>query len=571
MNLRDALDVKVGSTPVNKIYKGTYKVWDKNRKVLEGYCKQGDLPSEYQQVEYIESTGTQYIDTNVNADYKLSVLAEFSLTEFGNAFGAIGSASGLGNRHHFNFTSNQGIRYYYTGTNVNTVQLFSPGEELGIKHKYFIDIYNSKVQIDDGTLENIDTRSEFDIGINYWLFRRNANSDSLKTYSKIKLYNFKMYKENVLVRNFIPCYRKSDSVIGLYDTINNVFYTNDGTGTFGKGSDVPDPNYEQPIEVMQGRQTIEIKGQQYIVDLKSKNLLNLENMISSTTLNGIEFVNNGNDTFNVSGTATANANLVIADVTEQIKKLQKNKNYYFYSSTPYNLTNFNLTLKITTSNSGTKYFTSESAKLLDENWNITQAVVVLWVGNGNTVTTATNVKTMLVQSDVIDNNYEPYYDYKLAGIGDVKDNIYTDKGKWYFKQNIGNVVLNGGNDEEYVYQNNARFWLKRSYWNNETVPINPTNRIMGLYCNRFIERDRGYTWDGVEGISYDNPNTTLEPIGSSFDIACNSVATTAEAFKTWLSTHNLDIWYLLQNPQITEIPSTYTTLINQLNALYQAI
>ena len=28
--------------------------------------KQGKLPSEYQQVEYIESTGTQYIDTGIN-------------------------------------------------------------------------------------------------------------------------------------------------------------------------------------------------------------------------------------------------------------------------------------------------------------------------------------------------------------------------------------------------------------------------------------------------------------------------------------------------------------------------
>ena len=38
-----------------------------------------------------------------------------------------------------------------------------------------------------------------------------------------------------LVRNLIPCYRNSDNVVGLYDIVNNVFYTNDGTGDFIAG------------------------------------------------------------------------------------------------------------------------------------------------------------------------------------------------------------------------------------------------------------------------------------------------------------------------------------------------
>ena len=563
MLLRDALDIKKGTQQVNKIYKGTYKVWDRNKIALEGYCKQGDLPSEYQQVEYIESTGTQYIDTNVNADYKLSVLAEFSLTEFGNAFGAIGSASGLGNRHHFNFANSQGIRYYYTGTNVNTVQLFSPNEELGVKHKYFIDIYNSKVQIDDGTLENIDTRSEFDIGINYWLFRRNANSDSLKTYSKIKLYNFKMYKENILVRNFIPCYRKNDSVIGLYDTINNVFYTNDGTGIFGKGSNVPNPNCEQPIEVMQGRQIVTIKGTQYIVDLKSKNLFDKDN---ANIVNGWIYIAtmrlsnyNGNRMFYIPCEPNTTYTISRSIITSSFRVATYDNTTFptpTDSNVDYTISNYienndGTSITITTG-ANAKFLIVHYGKI--EDTNMEQSLASIQVEKGSTATP-----------------FDPYYDYKLAGIGDYKDNFYTDKGKWYFKQNIGNVVLIGDTNELYTYQNNARFYLRREYFTDKTVPKNPTTNLMGVYCNRFVEQTRSNTWAGVEGISYDNPNTTLEPIGSSFDIACNSVATTAEAFKTWLSTHNLDLWYLLQNPQITEIPSTYTTLINQLNALYQAM
>ena len=53
--------------------------------------------------------------------------------------------------------------------------------------------------------------------------------------------SIKIYEQNVLVRNYIPCYRKADNVIGLYDKVNGVFYTNAGSGTFLKGSDVISP------------------------------------------------------------------------------------------------------------------------------------------------------------------------------------------------------------------------------------------------------------------------------------------------------------------------------------------
>ena len=41
-----------------------------------------------------------------------------------------------------------------------------------------------------------------------------------------------------LIQYFIPCYRRSDNVIGFYDLVNDVFYTNAGSGTFSKGPNV---------------------------------------------------------------------------------------------------------------------------------------------------------------------------------------------------------------------------------------------------------------------------------------------------------------------------------------------
>ena len=154
---------------------------------------------------------------------------------------------------------------------------------------------------------------------------------------------------------------------------------------------------------------------------------------------------------------------------------------------------------------------------------------------------------------------------ELCKVGNYQDYIYYNNG-WYLHKATGKVILNGGNNEIYTYQNNHRFWLRRSYWTNETVPFNPPQNVLqGLYCNRFIERTRSQTWAGTEGISYDNPNTTDQPIGSTFTIACNSIATNVNDFKTWLSNNNLTVYYILQNPQ--DIQITDTTLLKQLNTV----
>lgn len=55
----------------------------------------------------------------------------------------------------------------------------------------------------------------------------------------MKLYGIKIYNaSSMLIGNFIPCYRKSDNVIGMYDLVGNKFYTNQGSGAFTKGANI---------------------------------------------------------------------------------------------------------------------------------------------------------------------------------------------------------------------------------------------------------------------------------------------------------------------------------------------
>lgn len=71
-----------------------------------------------------------------------------------------------------------------------------------------------------------------------YIFARNDNG-TVKYYSSARLYSMKIYsdadKTGTLLRDFYPCYRRSDGVAGLYDMANQVFYPNSGTGVFTIG------------------------------------------------------------------------------------------------------------------------------------------------------------------------------------------------------------------------------------------------------------------------------------------------------------------------------------------------
>ncbi len=68
-------------------------------------------------------------------------------------------------------------------------------------------------------------------------------------FCKEKVYLCKIYNNNILIKNFNPCYlavSETDATgkqcpsgtIGLYDTIEGKFYTNQGEGNFIKGPEV---------------------------------------------------------------------------------------------------------------------------------------------------------------------------------------------------------------------------------------------------------------------------------------------------------------------------------------------
>lgn len=201
-------------------------------------AKDNILPYAYQQVEYIESTGTQYIDTNYSPNVNTVLQTEIQYTvnlatapntEYLN--GLTGTVSPNNSRFAYGYSRNVHYVYFYIGisnVNINTVVAADMN-----KHKFIIRADGSW-QIDNKIgSQNI---NEFSSQGTLYIFAR--NQDGVNKPSPLKLYSYKLYEGDELIKDLIPCYRKSDGEIGLYDIVNDVFYTNSGTGEFILGSDV---------------------------------------------------------------------------------------------------------------------------------------------------------------------------------------------------------------------------------------------------------------------------------------------------------------------------------------------
>ena len=182
------------------------------------------LPDEYQEVEYIKTTGTQYIDTGVNgnnSNLKIEVTYESS---------AIGHAE-CNPVFIARSDSSSGIALWTDGHAQfgNSSSIVSGFDSVG-KHK--VTISKDGLYYDGAAMPFTPGNNFDDVPL---IIAKEINDG--RTYSG-KIYSFKVWNNDVLIRDLIPSYRKSNSEVGLFDLVNTTFYENSGTGDLGKGNDI---------------------------------------------------------------------------------------------------------------------------------------------------------------------------------------------------------------------------------------------------------------------------------------------------------------------------------------------
>lgn len=184
------------------------------------------VPNEYRQVEYIQSSESQWIDTGVYGNLNIMGYVDLEPSAASPKY-PIGSSvqSNLG-YWGICFQSTGSIQYYIGDGSYANPSTYAQGTRYKIvindNKKFYLD---NELAVDYNTYTTKNyTRNNTKTII---LFGFNWSSISLGSF---KLYNCKLWDNGILIRNFIPVVRKSDSKPGMYDRVNNVFYINQGSG-----------------------------------------------------------------------------------------------------------------------------------------------------------------------------------------------------------------------------------------------------------------------------------------------------------------------------------------------------
>lgn len=169
------------------------------------------LPTGYTQLEYIEGSGSQYIDTelacNKSDSWRYSIVADLvNNSNYAGCNGYLQYQASVGG----GVKSNIDIVYQNVTETISVDGVQKSSQS-------WAGYSGSNVKI--GILKMGDAN-------NTW-FSSSPQSG--------KIYSCKIYKSGVLTRDFVPCKNPSGS-IGLYDLVGAQFYQNSGTGIFIAGA-----------------------------------------------------------------------------------------------------------------------------------------------------------------------------------------------------------------------------------------------------------------------------------------------------------------------------------------------
>lgn len=181
------------------------------------------LPKGFTELTYIESTGTQYIDTGVipsNADRFVGRITPM----------ALGTTVVIGIYQNFQWHplgfSKGNTAYSYSGwltANKNMA--------VGVEYEFETNFSNGNQSMKiNGEIVASSTKTYAPPTIPYYLFAIDNNGNP-SSYSKVKIDFLQIYQNDVLVRDFVPCISDADGV-GLFDLVEGKFYGNAGSDSF---------------------------------------------------------------------------------------------------------------------------------------------------------------------------------------------------------------------------------------------------------------------------------------------------------------------------------------------------
>lgn len=315
------------------------------------------------------------------------------------------------------------------------------------------------------------------------------------------------------------------------------------------------------------------QGQSYEINL-GKNLWGGFSADMTRTVYDIDFNNLANgDIFVAAGTSSGQANSLSSSMvagTDRLLTLEAGT-YTISGATGVIrvqlVNNTGTTLASDTGNGATVTLTSA-----------TQAFVRVSFDGGQTVTDTT-IHPQLEKGSTA-TSYAPYFTpIELCKLGDYQDYIYKSGDGWYIHKEVGDTTINGSETFGRNSFNNVSGW---HYYYTKVLDSLVKERTNQAFSNNYrnLADVIGMDEELRPGIFNDYSST---PVSSYMSVRKNlssatnilrfsmpdSTTSSVDSFKTWLSTHNTTIYYILATPTDTKI--TDATLVGQLEALDSAV
>lgn len=487
-------------------------------------CGDRILPLGYTAVEYIEGTGTQWIDTDIGSDENTGMYLEAALTEVlqnppdnggKNFLGVVGNnfLIGYGNNNDlqdFRFSRKKGLGVtldYNFATPLDTNKHTFQNNYLN-NHKFVLD--EESVDAPDAEFKN--TRG---MAIFRTIYRTTGYYNAP---IKAKIYRLKISQDTDIIADIYPAKRDSDGVVGMYDIISNTFFTNSGTGSFIAGDGLT-PVYRVTGNV-RGLNLLSSAWEEGDVD-SSTGENSYSNPARIRTANYIECLPNTKYTF-------YSCDYIISGV----RYYDEEKTYKGYDWTP----NSNVLQFITPSDA------------------VYMRLIV--VGNDSNIVPDINETYMLVEGSYTTETmpaYEPYREpqtfniytpQQLAKVGDTADTVVLDfdNKRATLTNNIGDFILTNMQATQTSYSNDNYSSYYVANYNFNTMGMKKNTSIV---CDKLPFRRNSYSDINGNSIGFgENPSLLYVCISKLIASDAASVSGILEGSKCYMP---------LLNPITTDI------------------
>ena len=192
------------------------------------------IPSDYVELDYIETDGTQYIDTGVTPYLNVKVDADIAYIgeNVSSTYAPLICASPYDDSN-TTLAKSYGIwvgwggkwARYYSGNRYTSASAVSANTRTHVVAAWSWG-YGGTLSINGNTEANLASNVGAQDTTNT-MYLPGWNSGRLRNLStaKFRIYSFKIYKDSwdTIVRDYIPVKRISDDAVGLYDCVNGTF------------------------------------------------------------------------------------------------------------------------------------------------------------------------------------------------------------------------------------------------------------------------------------------------------------------------------------------------------------